>query len=407
MKQRIAIIGGGAAGFFAGINAAETNPDAHIKIFEASKQPLAKVLISGGGRCNVTNYSIETKKLVDNYPRGSKELRGPLTKFGLSETIEWFESRNVPLKFESDLRMFPTSDKSETIANCLLQTAQSLGIVFIPDSRILNISRNQEKKFVLSIKGNRSEEFDILILTTGGNKNSFELAKKLGHSIIDPVPSLFTFEIKDQLIDDLAGISFPLVSLSLSVGQKTFKQTGPLLITHWGLSGPAIIKLSAWAARELFLSHYQAKLKISFLPEENIETVYLQLLQQKCEFPNQALSNFTISGIPRNFWNRILQTLSPLDTFYWSKASNKQLRTLAEKLTATTLDVIGKGVFKEEFVTSGGVCLKEVDFKTMQSKVCPGLFFAGEILDIDGVTGGFNFQSAWTTGWLAGKHCLS
>ena len=405
--MKIAIIGGGAAGFFAANSSAEHNNSAEISIIEASSNFLSKVLISGGGRCNVTNNTLDPSELVKNYPRGHKELRGPFSEFNVNNTIHWFESRGVKLKAEPDGRMFPITDNSQTIADCLLNTARAKGVKLKTNHKVIRLERFQENninKFKLHLWRGESLVADRLILTTGGNKSSYDLAESLGHKIEKPVPSLFSFEINAPALTDLQGVSFKRVSLELITPcGKKFKQTGSILITHWGLSGPAIIKLSALAALELFNSNYRADLRINFLDSLPTESAFKILKDLKEAKVVRHLQNENCFDLPKSFWLLALEESGLPASLPANQASDKSLRLLAENLTRLNLKIAGKGKFKDEFVTCGGVALNEVNFKTMESKICPGLFFAGEILNIDGLTGGFNFQNAWTTGWIAGR----
>jgi predicted Rossmann fold flavoprotein len=400
MSLKVLVIGGGAAGYFAAINVAESRLDAEVVICEATNKVLSKVLISGGGRCNVTNDTKDPRDLVKNYPRGGRELLGPFNRFGVVETIKWFQDRGVQLKVEKDGRMFPQSNSSSTIIECFKGLVSKYKIDLRLKERIESVEFNSNFKVKA---GSREEEFDAVILASGGNERSYEIARSLGHSIVSPIPSLFTFEIKDPLLDNLSGLSFLKVELSLTFSKRKFKNQGPLLITHWGLSGPAVIVLSSICARELYDANYEAELRVNFLPEMNSEEVQ-DLLSS---YRQLNLNKKVINGLPfpltRAFWERVL-TISGIEVdLLWQGMSKKLIKDLANALTNTSLRVNGKGVFKEEFVTAGGVSLKEVDFKTMQSRICPGLYFAGEVLDIDGVTGGFNFQSAWTTAWIASQ----
>ncbi len=403
-KTKIAVIGGGAAGFFSALSSAEHNPEAEVSIYEATNKLLAKVLISGGGRCNVTNNTPEVSDLIKNYPRGSKELRGPFSKFATKDTIAWFAKNGVELKTEPDKRMFPITDSSETIAKCLINKAKHLGVNICTKQKITKITRTNQNQFQMTINGAEVITVDKIILTTGGTKSSLELARSLGHTITDLVPSLFSFEINDPKLLELAGVSFPDIRLELMAksGNK-FKQQGPVLITHWGFSGPATIKLSALAAKDLFISDYSATLKINFIPSENWESILKILIDHKEKSPRQVAHSDSFLNIPKRYWAKIIDQIITKDKQTWAEFTKQQLQNLATELTQGTFSIAGKGKFKEEFVTCGGVHLKEVDFTRMESKIVPGLFFAGEVLDIDGITGGFNFQSAWTTGWIAGQ----
>ncbi len=409
---RIAIIGGGAAGFFAAITAAEKNPAAEILIYESTRKPLAKVLISGGGRCNVTNHCFDPGELVKNYPRGHKELLGPFHHFQPRDTIAWFEKHGVRLKVESDNRVFPVTDSAGTIADCLTRTALSLGVKIKVGTAIRKIarvvSRSGNSEFEIELQDGQTERALWLLLATGGGTSGHRLAQSLGHTIVPPVPSLFTFKISDPRLKNLSGVAFDNIHLFLkSENGRAIEQSGSLLITHWGLSGPAVLKLSAWGARTLHESRYRAELTVNFLPGHTAASGYETLLGHKSEHPRKLIKNTREANLPARYWERILSFLAIPDTTRWADISARDLHALSLELTQAKFKIIGKGQFKEEFVTCGGVSLKEVDFRTMESKVCPGLYLAGEIIDIDGLTGGFNFQNAWTTAWIAGINLAS
>jgi predicted Rossmann fold flavoprotein len=404
---RIAVAGGGAAGFFGAISAATHNPSAEIVLLEATHQPLNKVRISGGGRCNVTYHCFDPLELAQGYPRGSKELLGPFSRFQPRDTMAWFESKGVRLKTEEDGRIFPVTDQSSTVVDCLLNTARNLGIQIRLGARVKNIQTVADAKnipqFEIELHSGVRERFERVLLTTGNSPHGHRLAQALGHNIVPCVPSLFTFKITDSRLEGLAGISFEKVKLTLTDSEGSeLEQTGPLLITHWGLSGPAVLKLSAWGARMLHKSHYQAGLVINLLPDYNAEQLYRMLLAYKEQNSKKRVSTEAVFSIPSRYWSRIVQFVGIAEETSWSNLTKEALTALVSELSGGRFAVSGKGIFKEEFVTCGGVDLKEVDFKTMQSKLSPGLYLAGEILDIDGITGGFNFQSAWTTGWIAG-----
>ncbi len=407
VDRQVAVIGGGAAGFFAAIACAEQNPQRSVHILEGTRRTLTKVRISGGGRCNVTHACFEPRALVKNYPRGHRELLGPFHRFQPEDTVKWFAERGVSLKRELDGRIFPVSDRSETIAGCLEQAAQKAGVQVHLGAIVKRISL-ESGHFIVSLR-ERDQKFANVILATGGSPGGHALAQSLGHQLIPPVPSLFTFNVEDPRLHDQAGISFPHSTISLSTdGSESFayKQTGPLLITHWGLSGPAVLKLSAWAARELHASSYRANLKINFMADESFATAYAALLRFKDQHPKKMLSSDPALPVPRRYWQQMVHGLldsRSKSTLIWADASRDILNALAREICDADFDMTGKGVFKDEFVSAGGVPLNEVDFRTMASLRCPGLYFAGEILDVDGITGGFNFQNAWTTGWTAGK----
>lgn len=381
------IVGGGAAGVFASIQAKIIRPDAKVLLLEKSAVLLAKVKVSGGGRCNVTHACFDPNQLVQNYPRGHLELRGPFHRFQPRNTIEWFESRGVTLKAEADGRIFPTTDSSQTIIDCLLGEAKKLGVEILMRQKVDKIIKSDCFE-VGSFKSHK------LLLATGSAPDGHKWAEELRHTIQPPVPSLFTFNVPESPLKSLSGIS--VQNAEVKIIGTPFKQKGPLLITHFGFSGPAVLKLSAWAARTLHEKDYHFEISIDWLSDLSETKIYEKLLFLKTSTPNRPLDN--VFGLPKNLW----KTLIP-DERRLNDISLKDLQLYAKKLHADVYQVQGKTTHKEEFVTCGGITLKEIDFKTMESKVCPGLYFAGEILDIDGVTGGFNFQSAWTTGYIAGS----
>ncbi len=401
--MQIGIIGAGAAGYFAAIRAADCNPNANIKLLEGTRRPLTKVKISGGGRCNVTHACFDVAKLVQNYPRGYRELRGPFSYFQPRDTIKWFEERGVQLKTEADGRMFPLSDNSQTIIDTLVDSAKKAKVEIILGEIVRRIKKADDSKFAIEC-GQNIYIFDRILLATGGMQAGFELARELGHTIVTPKPSLFTFCIEHPLLKDLAGQSFVEVACHLSCEKNKFHALGPVLITHWGLSGPAILKLSAFAARDLYDSNYQADLVLDFAPHLQAEHLLEKIKKMRVSHADKLLIAAPPAAISKRFWQRFLEIFGIDIKICWRNLSNQSCIDISRALKNIALEVKGKGEFKSEFVTSGGIELKEVDFKTMQSKVCPGLFFAGEILDIDGVTGGFNFQNAWTTGWIAGEN---
>ncbi len=409
MSQTIAIIGGGAAGFFAAITAARRNPDNTYYLFEAGQRPLTKVLISGGGRCNVTHACFDIKKLVLNYPRGAKELIGPFHRFGPQEICQWFADEGVELVAEADGRMFPRSNKSQTIAGTLLHAAEKAGVQLFKGCKVREILK-EGSEFVLHFAQREPLRVHKLVLTTGSAPQGFAFAEALGHRIVPPQPSLFTFTISDAFLTDLPGQSVPRVAAELSFAPELklprYSQQGALLITHWGLSGPAILRLSAFAARSLATSNYQGRLLINWLPGYTPQSCREFLEQFRQNNPQKSLAHPPLEVFSKRLWQQFISLyteLLPAETL-WRTLARKTLQLLAEKLTAHEFSVEEKGVFKEEFVTAGGVERREINFATMESKITPGLYFAGEIIDIDGVTGGFNFQNAWTTAWLAGEH---
>jgi predicted Rossmann fold flavoprotein len=396
------VIGGGAAGFFGAIACAKSHPHTQVTLLEASRQPLAKVRISGGGRCNVTHACFDPTGLVQNYPRGGKALRGAFTRFQARHTIDWFAAHGVQLKTELDGRIFPITNRSETIVDCLIEAASSAGVKIRTGAAVVSVSR-QPGGYEILLKSGEILHCERLLLATGSSQLGYQIAKALGHQIEPPVPSLFTFNVLEHQLKDLAGVSVEPVRLRLSVDGKTqLEQTGALLVTHWGLSGPAVLKLSAWGARVLHDCHYQATLLINWLPQINSEDLRQKIQSLRSEWSRRAISVHN-PVLPRRLWQYLVARVGIGAEDRWAELSNKTLNQLVQELTQGCYLINGKGVFKEEFVTCGGVSLKEVNFKTMESRLSQGLFLAGEILDIDGVTGGFNFQSAWTTGWLAGQ----
>ena len=399
------VIGGGAAGFFGAIACANAHPYAQVTLLEAARKPLSKVRISGGGRCNVTHHCFDPARLVQAYPRGGKALRGAFTRFQSQDTVDWFASRGVELKTEADGRMFPITDNSETVVECLVTEVTKAGVklrtgVKVKSVRQLSITEG----FEVEVKTGERLQCDRLLIATGSNPLGYRWAADLGHKISSPVPSLFTFNIADPRLQDLAGVSVEEVRLRLlETGKQKQELTGPLLITHWGISGPAVLKLSAWGARVLHDHDYQMPLLIDWVPQYNPDSLRQQLLEVKSQTPKRQISSYSPLPVPRRLWQRLTATVGIDQKQRWAELSKKALNQLVEELTQGRYQIQGKGVFKEEFVTCGGVNLKEINFQTMESRCCPGLYLAGEILDIDGITGGFNFQSAWTTGWLAGQ----
>ena len=389
------VIGGGAAGVFAAIRCKEKDRLSRVILLEKTNQWLSKVRISGGGRCNVTHACFEPARLIQNYPRGSKELLGPFHTFQPKDTISWFEKRGVFLKTEEDGRMFPTSDSSETIINCLLTAANSAGVEMRKQQSIRSVEK-KEGKFFIDLQ---DEELiaDQLLIATGSSSFGYDLAKKFGHKIVSPVPSLFTFNVPSSPLLDLAGISLERVKLSFK--EPKIEKEGPLLLTHWGFSGPAALKLSAWAARDLHACNYKAPLLVNWTASKSADELGSFLLDQKQKFPHQGLPPL----LPRQLLQRLASLLEIDSSEPLGRLPHKKLLEFAAKLHADPYLIDGKTTYKQEFVTAGGVDLKEICFKTMESKITENLFFAGEILNIDGVTGGFNFQNAWTTGYLAGS----
>lgn len=401
MSQTIIIIGGGAAGFFAAIRAAECSPSAQVIILEKSKDVLGKVKVSGGGRCNLTHACFIPRELSKFYPRGEKELLGPFNRFACGDTIEWFDKRGVPTKIEEDGRMFPTSDSSQSVIDCLWSAARQAGVKVYTNTPLKNLKLPSPTRNTWTVEtNNQTLHANKVMLATGSASSMWDLLAQLGHHIIPPVPSLFTFNIKDPRLTDLLGVSVPVAEIQVE-GQK-LRSTGPLLITHWGLSGPAILKLSAWGARDLAALQYRFSIRVNWILGK-LESTREELEDLKMEDSRKQVMANPQFGLAARLWKRLVQATGIKEDKRWADLSKKEIQSLAEELTQGRFQVNGKSTFKEEFVTAGGVDLKEVDFKTFESKVLPGLYFAGEVLNIDAITGGFNFQAAWTGGWIAGE----
>jgi predicted Rossmann fold flavoprotein len=390
-----AAVGGGPAAIFAAIHAKAACPESRVLVLEKSAVLLSKVRISGGGRCNVTHGCFDPAELVKNYPRGGQELLGPFHRFQPKDTIAWFEERGVALKQEADGRIFPISNNSETIIRCLLLEAEKLGAQICTRAWVEAIDRT-DAGFQIRFKQKEPILARRLLLATGGSAEGFGLAASLGHTIHPPVPSLFTFNVPTSPLKELSGLSIQDAQLRLG----SFIQRGPLLLTHFGFSGPAALKLSAFAARHLHETGYKAPLTINYLPALSQEEIFKTLWQFKQNHPHKALHTEPLFPLPKKLWRALL---APFPHGRAQELPQAALRRLAETLQASVYLIDGKTTNKEEFVTCGGVALKEINFKTMESRLCPNLFFAGEILDIDGITGGFNFQNCWTTGAIAGR----
>lgn len=394
----IGVIGGGAAGYFGALACADKFPNATIAILEKTRQPLAKVRISGGGRCNTTHYSFDPTYLMTRYPRGSTFLRPLLHRFQPRDTVAWFEARGVILKAESDGRMFPITNSSQTIIDCFQKEADKLGIAVRLGVEVVGLQKQKHGFKILTASHGEILAKRILI-ATGSHAKAYTWLSELGHTVVPPVPSLFTFHIEDERISGLAGVAVKEVVLQCG----SFKEKGPILITHWGLSGPATLRLSAWAARELQEKAYQADLKINWIPAFKQDQVRSFLLHAKQNMPSKRVSMDSLFGLPRQLWERLLFVSGADLEMRFSGMSHAVLQKIVETLTASILQIRGKSLHKEEFVTCGGVRLDEIHPQSMESRICPGVYFAGEVLDIDGVTGGFNFQSAWTTSWVAAQ----
>jgi predicted Rossmann fold flavoprotein len=402
-ELRIAVVGGGAAGFFAALNTAEKNPNARITIYEASHKPLQKVFISGGGRCNLTHACFDPIRLSEYYPRGQKELRSLFSRFQPKDTVTWFENRGLPLKTENDNRVFPKINLSQAVIDLFLDIAEKYRIQICTQSRVESIQIHNGK-FVLQVKG-KPETFDACILSTGYSPPGWKLAESLGHTILPPVPSLFPLTIKTPVIEGLQGISLPLAAgklITRTPNGKTHTQQaeGALLITHTGLSGPLIYRLSAWGARELAESRYQAQIQLDLVPHVREPELRQQLEQLFYQTDaRKKVDNTTFSGVSNRLWLSLLADAGVKLDERCETISKKAFNVLIDRLKRLQLPVTGKSPSKEEFVSCGGVLLKEINFKTMQSRLVPNLYFGGEILNIDGLTGGFNFQACWSEGW--------
>ena len=412
----VLVIGGGAAGFYAAIHIAEARPNTKIAILERGKEVLTKVKISGGGRCNVTHAEFDPKELNKNYPRGEKELLGPFHTYASADTVGFFEERGVSLKIEEDGRMFPVSNSSQTIIDCFVSETERLGIevkILCPVSGIEQIQHKDDTLWRVKV----AENFLLskkLIVATGSNPKIWKYIEELGHTIVPPVPSLFTFNIKDDRISGIPGLSTHaevtvIPKKKLGTNSKKVKletanliSDGPLLITHWGVSGPAILKLSAWGARVLEQYNYQFKIQVNWVPEYHKDGL-LELFLKVKQDEKKTVLRTKVLDVPKRLWANLIKASHIDDSTTWPEVSKQQLLALAEQLTACVFQVNGKSTFKEEFVTAGGIDLKEINFKTYQSKILPNLYFAGEIINIDAITGGFNFQNAWTGGFIAAK----
>jgi predicted Rossmann fold flavoprotein len=397
--MKIIIIGGGAAGFFAAIRIAELRPEMDVTILERGKDVLQKVKISGGGRCNVTHAEFVNRALIKNYPRGDKALLSPFSKFSTGDTMDWFEKRGVELKIEADGRVFPVSDNSQTIVDCLYGTAMRLGVKVLRNHRVDKITVEPNGQFTLKTNV-KDFEADKIMLATGSSTSIWQWLKTIGHQVVEPVPSLFTFNINDLRLKDLSGLTLPLVEIQIM--DTKLKSSGSFLITHWGISGPAVLRLSAWGARILHDKNYHFNAKINLTAGYRLEEVLDSLNETKLDFAKKQISNTPLYDLPNRLWLKLLAFATIPETTRWADVPKKQLHALASTLTEGIYAVNGKSTFKEEFVTAGGVDLDAVDFKRFESKKIKNMFFAGEVLDIDAITGGFNFQAAWSGGWIAG-----
>lgn len=408
----VIIVGGGAAGFYAAINVAELRPNTKIAIFERGKSVLSKVKVSGGGRCNVTHASYEPKKLVKNYPRGEKELLGPFHRYMASDVFSFFEERGVPLKTESDGRVFPQSDSSQSIIDCLVNEANRLGIVVLKNSGVKEFEYKDSEALWQITTSNKHYQGRLLMLATGSNEKVWQQLEHLGHNIIDPVPSLFTFKINDERLKGLQGLTaeaevtvIPKKTKADLASKKRnlpeLSHTGMVLITHWGLSGPGILGLSAWGAQVLHSLDYRFEIRVNWVPEYIVDSLITLFGDMREDEPKKTIYRTKLFDLPSRLWQRFLKAADIGSSEKWTDVSKKKLLALKDQLTNCIFYVEGKSTFKEEFVTAGGVDLKEIDFKTFKSKKLPNLYFAGEVINVDAITGGFNFQNAWTGAFLA------
>lgn len=407
MSKHLIVIGGGAAGFFGAVNAARLNPSLSVTILEKSRKVLSKVRVSGGGRCNVTHHCFDNEILAKAYPRGGAELRWAFEQFNAENTVRWFTERGITLKAEEDGRMFPVTDNSETIINCLKEEAQKNDVTIRTKTKAETITPHQDRIFTIELNKGQPIKADSILVATGGYNriNAYRRLQDLGHSIRQPVPSLFTFNFRDKVFSELSGISVP--NASVAIKNSKFEYTGPVLITHWGLSGPAVLKASSWAARYLHEKEYRFEIRVNWVYPETEEAVRSALKKLRNDNARKLVkSQQWFANIPGRLWVKFLELTSINPSTRWAEISNQDIHNLTRQLVAGTYSIQGKTTYKEEFVTCGGIPLDEVNFGTMESKKVPGLFFAGEVLNIDGITGGYNFQSAWTTGWIAAQNVI-
>lgn len=412
-KKKIVVVGGGAAGFFCAIQIAELHPQWEIIILEKSNKLLSKVKVSGGGRCNVTHACPDVEVLLTKYPRGARFLKKAFYQFATKNTIEWFAKNGVTLHTEKDGRMFPTTNSSDTIIDCFLRKVHQYKIQVLTQHEVVDIVQMDMEtakpnhtilNFTISLQGREPILADAVCLATGGMLKSDRLKwlTHFGHTIVDPVPSLFTFNTVDKKITTLMGVAVDKASIQWK-GNKNL-EIGPLLITHWGISGPAAIKLSAWCARDMAATNYEGSILINWMPGFNESTLKMEWINFRMDFGKREMGSKNPFDLPQRLWHFLLQEAGVVLTTKWGDLKSANQQTLIQLLTRYTLEIKGKTTFKEEFVTCGGVDLKDIDAQTMESKLIPGLHFAGEMMDVDGITGGFNFQHAWTSGWLAAHH---
>jgi len=415
-KKKVIVVGGGAAGFFCAIQVAELHPDWEIVLLEKTNKLLSKVKVSGGGRCNVTHACPDVELLLKKYPRGARFLKKAFYQFATINTIEWFAKNAVELHTEKDGRMFPTTNSSDTIIDCFLRKVHQYKIQILTQHEVVDVIINasnlntgaivdkKTKTFTVQLQGREAMQADGICLATGGMLKSDRLKwlTNFGHAIIEPVPSLFTFNTIDKKITTLMGVAVDKASIQWK-GNKNI-ETGPLLITHWGISGPAAIKLSAWCAREMAETNYEGAIQINWTPAFNESTLKMEWINFRMDFGRREMGSKNPFDLPQRLWHYLLQEAGIVASTKWADLKSANQQQLIQLLTRFTLDIKGKTTFKEEFVTCGGVDLKDIDPLTMESKLVPGLHFAGEMMDVDGITGGFNFQHAWTSGWIAAQH---
>ena len=401
--KNIAVIGGGAAGFFSAISVKTHYPNYNVALFEKSSKILSKVKISGGGRCNVTNSTTDVSVLTKAYPRGGKKLKNIFHQFGTVDTRNWFENRGVPLKIESDGRVFPTSNSSQSIIDCLVNECEKNNIKIELLKSVIGLSKVKSKWTIDFKNTSYSTPFDSVIVASGGfpKLKGFDWLKIIGHKIINPIPSLFTFNMPSESITSLSGIS--LKEVKIKILNTKIEISGPLLITHWGMSGPVILKASSFGARDLFEKKYIFELQVNWLFESNTEILFSTIEKYSLQHSKKLLSKQNPFKLPSRLWSFLITKFILSNDKKWGELGKKNMRKLIEFLTKDIYKVSGKTTFKEEFVTCGGISLESIDIKTMQSKTSKDLYFAGEVLNIDGITGGYNFQSAWSTGYIAGK----
>jgi predicted Rossmann fold flavoprotein len=400
--KRLVVIGGGAAGFFCAVNAARMHPSLEVVLLEKTGKLLSKVKVSGGGRCNVTHSCFSISDMVRNYPRGANFLKKTFHQFFTTDTVQWYADRGVPLKTEDDGRMFPVTNSSQSIIDCLMKEANKYGVEIRMMADVKSL-KEEAGQFTLELSDSRFITADFVVIACGGyhKLSQFSWLQQLGHTIAEPVPSLFTFNMPGNAITQLMGVSVPEAAVKITGSNLSAK--GPLLITHWGLSGPAILRLSAWGARQLAMDNWQFAITVNWLPQFNEQTLREHLQQLRFEMAAQKIVNRNPFELPQRLWQYLLQQSGIDEDKRWADLPAKEQNKLIANCCAQEFKIQGKTTFKEEFVTAGGIQLSEVDANTMQSKLVPHLYFAGEILDVDGITGGFNFQHAWTSGYIAAK----